>query len=1622
MNGFRGVLIATLAGVAAISCVVVPPLALADSPDLTSSVTTVVNLSGHDPAQVGDLVQYTINHSNVGAAAAVATVAVDRLPVGVEYLPGSLVVTGSTGSVPLTDQAGDDAGEVVDGTVKVRLGAGADSSGGGRIEVGESIGYRFRVRLTAEASGRELANQALVSFTNQAGQVVTYQVAPAKFTVAAPADLVITKTLNPSAVVAGEALSSVIAVVNNGPGTATGVVVRDWLAGDWQDLAVDLSQAPGAQCDWTGPLVCALPDLVSGEALSITLSGQAPTSALGSLSALAALSATTHDPDLTNNVSAISIGAAQQADLVISLSPVEVLAAPGDLISYSLTVTNQGPSDAADLIVTDLVSPLLRLVSAESEIMDCFVGGSASCALTSLAVGNTASVTVIAQLDPDAVTGVGFENLATVVTTTPDSDYGNNTATASGAVGPASSDVRLTQSASPVVAGGRATYTLTAVNHGPSDATGVVVADAVPNSLTITNATTDRGRCSVSQGVVSCQVGALPAGGATATITIAGQLDPAAQGSLANTATVTSASADPDTTNNSAATTTDITNSTDLSVVVTADKMTLPNYNDQVGLTIAVRNDGPSLARGVEVGVQLPAGLVLDPDNPPELPGQGPSADAIWTYSLGDLAIGDQARITVHTVSTQQATEPMTVAVSATTSATSLDQTPVTATWTLSDLPQADLSVTASVLGLPKAGQTATYQLMVANAGPNDVVPTVVSQLPAGVYLIPAGSPGSGTTEGCVQDGSILTCSRPDALVANQAWTVFVSVAISADFDDGVLAGTVSVQSDLADPSLGNNQTTVATAVAARADVAVTDLQWVGYVGVSEPGGQATTEAARGSYLWLTATLTNAGPATAKNVSVLVSHNLELIVKDGQPVGASGCTPAHGELACPLGQLAPGESVDWRLLLAVPAAATAANAVVQVSTTTPGDEPLGNTSQASLSVSDGQSKWMVVSSQVTGDSGALVAGSAFSHTISLGQPERPDGLWEDVAAVVTEQLPPGFRATSAISTHGSCQVESGNSLVRCQVGTEDHPVAAKSAVTITVFGVIGPDVGVGEAVLTTQVAAPRQAVATSSTTVSVSASHDLQLFMVADSAIGNASNELPVFHIGATIGYTLTVLNAGPSVSPPTTITDTLPFGASLAAGSPDCVVVAAGGPAAESAEVVTCAVGSLQPGQAQSLRLMAATSPDSPDSPDRSLSCGTACPDPQLAVNTAQLAHTPGDPNPDNDATAVSVELAPLADLAVALVPESATPLAASQLRYRLTLSNHGPSVAEAPRVDLHLPPGLALASWQLPTADCTTSGDPVRLSCAPTSQTLLPGQALSGTITVNLPLDPANPVYYLMATTAAATATDYDSDNAVVVGVAVRPVSDTVVTAQLADEVIRAGQPATVHLSAHNHGPSTAKNLVVDYHLPSGLSFVTGDSGCTVGAADHNVVRCHPGDLPVGADATIKLSVVAADSTIGQSICGNATVASNSLDPNDTDNQAALCQVVAAPLPSEVKVAVGADQGTVAVGSQASFTVVISNTGPGVAADLTAVFNPSGLSAVAGVLVSASTTTPETDCHLLGQQLICTVGDLGPGQSAHYQVTGIAENQDDNQAVLAIDNLPADGPIAAVVIIGPP
>ena len=85
----------------------------------------------------------------------------------------------------------------------------------------------------------------------------------------------------------------------------------------------------------------------------------------------------------------------------------------------------------------------------------------------------------------------------------------------------------------PVVVGEKVTYTLMVTNNGESDATGVVVIDTLPDGISHDS---DDGNCTVSNRVVTCELGTVGKNGGTATVAISVRAESA--GSVTNRATV----------------------------------------------------------------------------------------------------------------------------------------------------------------------------------------------------------------------------------------------------------------------------------------------------------------------------------------------------------------------------------------------------------------------------------------------------------------------------------------------------------------------------------------------------------------------------------------------------------------------------------------------------------------------------------------------------------------------------------------------------------------------------------------------------------------------------------------------------------------------------------------------------------------------------------------------------------------------------------------------------------------------------------------------------------------------------------------------------------------------------
>ncbi len=137
-------------------------------PVFSSTTKSVRNITHTDGRFLpGDTLEYTISTKNTGNDVGTKVVVTDKLPSKVTYTPGSLkLVTGPGAPATLSDGADSDVGEVVSGTVTMRLGTGANGTTGGNLGVNESASFQFLVTINANAQGT-IDNQAVLTSTGQ---------------------------------------------------------------------------------------------------------------------------------------------------------------------------------------------------------------------------------------------------------------------------------------------------------------------------------------------------------------------------------------------------------------------------------------------------------------------------------------------------------------------------------------------------------------------------------------------------------------------------------------------------------------------------------------------------------------------------------------------------------------------------------------------------------------------------------------------------------------------------------------------------------------------------------------------------------------------------------------------------------------------------------------------------------------------------------------------------------------------------------------------------------------------------------------------------------------------------------------------------------------------------------------------------------------------------------------------------------------------------------------------------------------------------------------------------------------------------------------------------------------
>jgi uncharacterized repeat protein (TIGR01451 family) len=263
----------------------------------SATVTVVVATAGQadmavtssatpNPVTSGNNITYTQTATNNGPAAAAGAKFVDTIPANTTFV-SFVQPVGWTCTTPLVGAAG---------TVTCNANAAVPS--------GVTANFPLVVKVNpGTAPGTVISNTATVSATptdpnnaNNSATSTTVVASPSQ------ADVAILKTASPEPVNQGTNLTYTLQVTNNGPAVATGVTVSDPLPGQVSFVSVSTTQGTCSQA--AGTVSCTLNSISVGGLVLITINVTANTfSSVTLASNTATVSATTGDPNATNNSS-----------------------------------------------------------------------------------------------------------------------------------------------------------------------------------------------------------------------------------------------------------------------------------------------------------------------------------------------------------------------------------------------------------------------------------------------------------------------------------------------------------------------------------------------------------------------------------------------------------------------------------------------------------------------------------------------------------------------------------------------------------------------------------------------------------------------------------------------------------------------------------------------------------------------------------------------------------------------------------------------------------------------------------------------------------------------------------------------------------------------------------------------------------------------------------------------------------------------------------------------------------------------------------------------------------------------------------------------------------------------
>ncbi len=983
------------------------------------------------------------------------------------------------------------------------------------------------------------------------------------------------------------------------------------------------------------------------------------------------------------------------ADLAITNTDPTGTYTAGTTITYTVVVSNNGPSAAVGApVVDDLPAGITGdtwTASASAGASASGPSGSGNLATTvSLLPGASVTFTVAAAVSPET-TGM-LVNTATVAVPAGVTDPNpfNNSATDNDTPSPIA-DLAVTNGdgLTDYTPGTTVNYTIVVTDKGPSAVTTAAVTDNLPPAvLSDTWTATPSAGAAVDQasgsGNIAANVDLQP--GASVSFQLAAAIDPNATGDLVNTATINPPSGvtDPDFTNNTAT----VTNPAPPAPPPPPPGLT--NFDIDKNLAYSQTSNGVSAS---PVDAFFDSFLDQVPQSFATAMLTDPGASSPLTYGLDGLATQFSLGQTFATQAEMDAAFPfgsyVGTAAQGANGATATASIQYTQDVYSEDVPAFTPASFNALQGFdPTQPITVNFNSFIAN-------PASTLAEDATFFTI-FGPPGVVFSQVLPYPSTTTSVTIPaNTLVGNTQYTV------ELDFSDRIVAGNAPVTTQLFDVRTDIAATTAAPPVA---DLAITN---------TDPVGSYTV----GGSIEYTIVVTNNGPSAVTGASVV--DNLPsafpnggfwfAVPSPGASVADSSGTPNINTTV----DLQPGASVTFDLLAFVDDPNTTGNIVNTATVEPPAGvtDPFTDNNTASDIDVPAPTQPSVADLAITNTdpAGTYTTFGGINFTI-VASNNGPSAVTE---AAVVDDLPPSlanpfwFTETSAgASVADSSGFSNINTTVDLQPG---------ASVTFFLLAFADDPSTTGDIVTTATISPPADI--TDPNLSNNTATDTDQPGLSADLAV-QFINQPGVYTAGTDITYTIVVSNAGPSAVVAAPVADTFP---AVITSDTWTAVGANGGSAANvsgSGAIATSV--DLPSGASVTFTVVAAIDPTATG--DLSDTASVALPSGVANLNPS-----------DNEATETDAPN-PIVNLLITDTDGTTLYVPGTTSTYTIVVTSAGPSALTGASVVDRLPAAVSGATWTAVASAGASVGDPSGSGGIDTTISLLPDASVTFTMTADI------------------------------------------------------------------------------------------------------------------------------------------------------------------------------------------------------------------------------------------------------------------------------------------------